>query len=154
MNDTLTPLRDAGFIEAFLDVLIPPSEDGMLPGAGTLGITPAVAASIEADPILGPFVRKGLYAIRHAALERDAGGFSSLSADARVEVVEAQLAAHPMLIGGVLFYLYQAYYQHPRVLQDLGEPPRPPFPEGYDLEPTDPGLLRKLRERARSGRPA
>jgi hypothetical protein len=54
-----------------------------------------------------------------------------------------------MLMIGVVVHLYQAYYQHPKVLEALGEPPRPPFPEGYALEPTDPQLLEALRTRAR-----
>jgi hypothetical protein len=55
-----------------------------------------------------------------------------------------------MLMLGIGLHLYPAYYQHPRVLEGLGEPPRPPFPDGYDLEETDPQLLEKLRDRQRA----
>lgn len=32
----------------------------------------------------------------------------------------------------------------------LGEPPRPPFPEGFEVEPTDEELLERLRARKRT----
>jgi hypothetical protein len=150
MTTTTTPLRDPAFMQAFFEVVIPPSDDGKLPGAGALGVTADVAAKLEADPMLGPFVQAGLQAVHDAAVARDPAGLSGLPPQVRVEVVEAQLAAHPMLMIGVALHLYQAYYQHPRVLEGLGEPPRPPFPEGYDLEETDPRLLEKLRSRASS----
>jgi hypothetical protein len=150
MTDTPTPLRDSAFMQAFLDLVIPPSDDGKLPGAGSLDLFSDMAGRVEADPALGPFVQAGLQAVHDAALARDPAGLTGLPRQARVEVVEAQLGAHPMLMIGLGLHLYPAYYQHPQVLEDLGEPPRPPFPEGYDLEETDPQLLERLHERRRS----
>lgn len=152
MNDTSTPLRDLTFMEAFLDLVIPPSDDGKLPSAGSLGIAADLAGRLEADPALGPPVQAGLQAVHDAALLRDPAGFESLLPDARRQVVEAELGAHPMLMIGVVVHLYQAYYQHPRVLEGLGEPARPPFPEGYALEDTDPQLLERLHARRRNAR--
>lgn len=149
MSDTPTPLHTPAFMEAFLNVVIPPSEDGKMPGAGSLSITAEVADRLDVDPVFGPPVRAGLQAVREAALVRDPAGFLSLRSDVRREVVEAQVAAHPMLMVGVMLHLYQAYYQHPQVLEGLGEPARAPFPEGYTLEETDPQLLEKLRARRR-----
>ncbi len=148
--DALTPLRDTAFMQAFLDLVIPPSIDGRLPSAGSLDLASGVADQLEADAMLGPLVQAGLQALREAALARDPAGLPGLSPQARVEVVETQLGAHPLLMMGLARYVYPAYYQHPRVLEGLGEPPRPPFPEGYDLEATDPQLLDKLRARQRT----
>lgn len=144
-NNAPTPLRDSAFMEAFLDVVIPPSAEGKMPGAGSLGLASSLADIVEADATFGPLVQAGLRAIQDAALARDSGGLAGLSAAVCVELVEAQAKAQPMLMVGVARYLYPAYYQHPRVLESLGEPPRPPFPEGYEVEPTDPELLAKLR---------
>ena len=149
MTDTPTLLRDPAFMQAFLDVVIPPSKDGRMPAAGSLCLAPAVAAALEADPLLGPIALAGIQAVHDAALALDTGGLAALSAEARLEVVAAQVTAHPMLMIGIARYLYPLYYQHPRVLEGLGEPPRPPFPEGYEVEPTDPALLAKLRPRQR-----
>lgn len=149
MTDTPTPLRDPAFMEAFLDLVIPSSDDGRMPGAGRLGMVADLAARLEADQAVGPSVHAGLLAVRDAALARDPAGFAALPSHVRAEVVEAELAAHPMLMMGLALHLYQVYYQHPRVLEGLGEPPRPPFPEGYDVEETDPQLLEKLHARRR-----
>ena len=73
-----------------------------------------------------------------------------MPAEARLELVQAQAKAHPMFMVGIARHLYPAYYQHPRVLEGLGEPPRPPFPEGFEVEATDPQLLAKLRPRTRN----
>ena len=80
--------------------------------------------------------------LREAALERDPAGFAALSSDERLEVVESQLKAHPALMNGITRHLYLAYYQQPTVLAGLGEPPRPPFPEGFEVEQTDSQLPR------------
>lgn len=132
-------------MKALLDLVIPPSEDSRLPGAGALGIAAGLADALEADPLFGAAVQSGLQAVRDAALARDPAGFAGLAPDARREVVDAQLAAHPMLMVGVVVHVYQAYYQHPLVLAGLDVPARPPFPEGYALEETDPRLLERLR---------
>ena len=150
MSDTTSAARDSAFLQAFLDSVIPPGEDGKLPGAGAIGLGEGMAERLEADAALGPLVLAGLAAVRDAALERDPGGLVALSPQARAEVIESQLAAHPMLMLGMGFHVYPAYYQHPRVLEGLGAPGRTPFPEGYDLEPTDPALLEKLLARRRA----
>lgn len=144
------PLHDPAFMQAVLDLVIPPSGDGRMPGAGALGITADIAARLEADPMFGPSIQSGLQAVREAALARDAGGFARLQPAAQREIVDALAASHPMLMLGVIVHVYQAYYQHPRVLEGLGVPPRPPFPEGYGLEDTDPGLLAALQARRRA----
>ena len=149
MTDTPTALRDSAFMQIFLDLVIPPSDDGRMPGAASLDLAPGIAAALEADAVLGPVVQAGLQAIREAALNRDPGGLPALSPAARAALVRAQNEGDPWLMIGVARYLYPAYYQHPRVLEALGEPPRPPFPEGYDIEPTDPHLLEKLHSRQR-----
>ena len=149
MNHATTPLRDSAFMQAFLDMAIPASEDAKMPSAGSLDLSSGVADQIEADAMLGPFVQAGLQAVHDAAVALDREGFAGLSPAARVEVVEAQLVAYPLLMMGVARHVYPAYYQHPRVLEGLGEPARPPVPGGFEIEPTDPRLLEKLHNRRR-----
>ena len=150
MTDATTPLRDSAFMQAFLDLVIPASDDGKMPSAGSLEFAHDLAGSIAADGRFGMPVQAGLQAVHDAALERDPGGLPALSPEDGLEVIESQLRAHPALMGGLSVHLYPAYYQHPRVLEALGEPPRAPFPEGYVVEETDEGLLAKLRARQRS----
>jgi len=148
MTEPRSALDDLDFMKALLDVLIPPSEN--LPGAGALDLAPTVASALQGDPMLGPVVETGAQAVREAALSQHPEGLPGMAPQAGAKVVEAQVGAHPLLILGMLRYLYPAYYQHPRVLEGIGEPPRPPFPEGFEVEATDPGLLDKLRARRKS----
>ena len=150
MTDTPSALNDPDFMNALLDLVIPASPSGDLPGAGALGLSPNVATAIQADPLLGPMVEAGAQAVREAALTEHPEGLPGMAPQAGTKVLEAQLAAHPFLIMGMLRYLYPAYYQHSRVLEGIGEPPRPPFPEGFDVEATDAKLLEKLRARRRA----
>ncbi len=149
MTETPAALNDHDFMKAFLDLVIPPSASGDLPGAGSLGLSPAVATALQADPLLGPLVEAGAQAVRDATLSEHPDGLSGMTPQAATEVLKAQLASHPLLILGMSRHLYPAYYQHPRVLEGIGEPPRPPFPEGFDVEATDAELLEKLRARRR-----
>jgi len=41
MTEQRAALDDSEFIDALLNLVIPPSVDGNLPGAGTLGLAPA-----------------------------------------------------------------------------------------------------------------
>ncbi len=147
MADNVNALADTSFFTAVLDTLIPASGDGKLPGAGRLGLASEVAAAIEGNEHAAALVEDGLEAVRDATAGSN-GGFAALDLPARVEAIEAQLKAHPRLIPSITTPLYFAYYQHPTVLVGLGMPARPPFPGGYEVTPTDPGLLDLLRSRA------
>ena len=151
MTETTAALDDQNFMKALLDLVIPPSPSGELPGAGALGLEPAVATALQADPMLGPMVEAGALAVREAALAEHPEGLPGMAPQAATMVLQAQLTVHPFLIMGLLRYVYPAYYQHPRVLEGIGEPPRPPFPEGFDVERTDAALLDKLRARRVEG---
>lgn len=148
MTETSAALDDLDFLKALLDVVIPPSED--LSGAGALGLAPALATTLQADPMIGPVVEAGVQAVREAALSQHPEGFPGLAPEDAAKVVEDQLASHPFFIMALLRYLYLAYYQHPQVLVAIGEVARPPFPEGFEVEATDPELLEKLRARRKS----
>jgi hypothetical protein len=150
MTETTAALDDHDFMKALLNLVIPPSASGDLPGAGALGLEPTVATALQADPLLGPMVEAAAQAVRAAALTEHPAGLADMSPEAGTKIVEAQLTSHPFLIMGLLRYLYPAYYQQPQVLEGIGEPPRPPFPDGFDVEPTDPALLEKLKARQKA----
>ena len=146
MTTTTDPLADVAFMQAFFDTVIPPSRDGRMPGAGTLGLEGAISAAVESDARSGALVRAGLAALA-AASAGEAGGFPALDPAQRARILDDVLTEHPMLVNAVARHLYLAYYQHPAVLVAIGEPARPPFPEGFTVEPTDPELLAKLVSR-------
>ena len=150
MTESPAALNDLAFMDALLNLVIPPDKPGSLPGAGTLGLSAAVAAALQADPLLGPLVEAGVRGVREAALSNHPEGLLGMTPEAAARLVETQLSAQPFVIMGILRYLYPAYYQHPLVLTGIGDVPRPPFPEGFEVEATDVGLLEKLRARRRT----
>ncbi len=147
MTQPTNPLHDTDFMRTLLDIVIPPSPDGVMPGAGSLGLGPAVGSRIEVDAISGPIVTVGLLAVREAAAAKNPRGLEALSEDERLEVVSGALVDHPRLMIALARHLYPAYYQTPEVLVAIGEPARPPFPEGFDIEPTSEALLATLDAR-------
>jgi len=140
-------LGDDAFLDAFLDTLIPASDE--MPGAGSLGLGAAIRTQIGSNPAFAAPVRAALAALRDAALSRHPGGLPALSADAREEVLTALMPQQPVL-GMFQMFVFTNYYQHPTALKGLGLPGRPPFPEGHSIEPTDASLLAKLATRRRS----
>ena len=150
MTETTNPLRNTPFMQALFDLVIPPSRDGAMPGAGNLDLTSTVAASVEADVLLGPVVAAGLRAVCDAALAIHPAGLPGLSPAVRLDVVRAVVNSHTTLMNAMARHLYPAYYQHPAVLDALGEPARPPFPEGFQVEPTDAKLLAELHARRKA----
>ncbi len=149
MTEPTTALNDLDFMTALLGLLIPGTA-GDVPGAGELGLAAEVVASIQADPALGPMAEAGAQAVYEAAGSDHPEGLAGLAPEAGTQVIEDQLGTHPFFIMGILRHLYPAYYQRPEVLTGIGEEPRPPFPEGFDVEPTDAELLKKLQVRRKA----
>lgn len=135
--------EDARTLAAVLDEIIPPSEDGRLPGAGEAGLVAHVEQAVAADPNLRPAVEQGLAALRAAT----GGDFEALEGDARREALNGLAAEQPAFLPALLFQTFTGYYQNPRVLEGLGLEGRPPHPKGYPLETGDLGLLDAVRER-------
>lgn len=124
-------------LAAILDTLIPPDAERGRPGAGALGIGEALAAAM-------PGMLDGLL----EACESAAGGegFAALEASAREAILRE---AEPQdALRGLVFQTFLHYYEHPEVQRALRFEARPPFPEGYALEPGDFGLLAPVRERS------
>ena len=140
--------------EAFsqlLDELIPEDSGRRMPGAGSLGL----GARLRRDaPEIMPAVDAGLQSLHERALAQGAAGFGALPAADRVASLQALSEEQPGLIPALLFHLSRCYYAHPKVLSALGMPGRPPYPEGYEMEPNDLGLLDAVRERGRLYREA
>jgi hypothetical protein len=124
-------------LSAVLDEIIPPSEDGRLPGAGVLGLGPRVEEWIERLPDLGPAIASGLAAIDGAAEARGAGGFAALGREARLAVLRDVEASEPAFLPSLTFVAYSSYYHQAPVLEALGVEPRPPHPKGFEIPPSD-----------------
>ena len=149
MNDAHTRT-----LAGILDQVIPPSPDGRLPGAGTLGMAAHVEEAMRRAPEMELAVLPALDAAESAAQERHGRSFEELSDDQRRALVLALETSHPALIPTLAFHVYVAYYQHPRVVEALGLEARPPHPKGYEMAPNDLRLLDPVRQRGKIYRDA
>lgn len=128
-------------LASVLDVLLPERDDGRLPGAGALGLADAVDSTTRASPL-----RPGIAA---ALASLASGGFSAGSPSEKLARLQALAQEAPAVFQALLAQAYGAYYTHPSVVETLGLPPRPPFPNGYDVPPTDFSVLDPVRRRAK-----
>jgi hypothetical protein len=126
-------------LDAILDTLIPPSADGRMPGAGSLGLADAVRAQTQGA---GELVSAGLAAV-------EAAGFADLDLEDRVGVLRELESTQPAFVLTLYLPACAAYYQHPKVLVGLGLEPRPPHPKGYELEPGNLATLERVRKRGK-----
>jgi hypothetical protein len=137
-------------LSAVLDELIP-ARDASLPGAGGLGVGGYVEDRLgDATPL----VAAGLAALEAFARDRHASDFAALPAAERRTLLASIDEEHPGFLSCLVFHTYTGYYQHPKVAVAIGLPPRPPHPEGYELEAGDLGLLDGVRRRAKFYRDA
>lgn len=134
-------------LAAVLDEIIPPGDDGRLPGAGALGLTEHIERELEKTPGFRPLIEQGLAKLDELAGARGAAGFAALAVPERREVLNEFAAADEAFLPSLIFHGYVGYYTHARVVEALGMEPRPPFPLGYEQPPDDLSLLDPVRER-------
>jgi len=141
-------------LTSVLDEIVPPSDDGRLPGAGTLGVGAHIEQVIQRAPGPDLTVAPGLAAAEALASERHGRRFAELSRAQKLDVLRALDATHPAFVPTLTFHAYVGYYQHPRVLEALGLEARPPHPAGYAMAPNDLTLLDAVRARPKIYRDA
>ena len=145
-NDSGFSPHEARALASVLDEIIPPSGDGRLPGAGEVGLVRYIE---QQAPELRPTIVQGLSALDEHARGRGAREFAALSGEDKLEALNELATAQPAFLPGLILQSYVGYYQNDRVLEGLGLEPRPPYPDGYKMEPTDLGLLDGVRRRTK-----
>jgi hypothetical protein len=139
--EELTPEQRAT-LSSVLDEIIPPSEDGRLPGAGALGLAGSVEGFLQRTPGAVAGLARALDAL---GAER----FATLVGAPRTQALNDFAAKHPGFVPGLLAPTYVRYYQEPRVHEALGLEPRPPHPKGHVLEAGDLSGLEAVRRRGK-----
>jgi len=140
----LTPAeqRDLRRLAGFM---VPASAEYGMPGADDDAIFADIIRSLGRDLA---DVKKALGMLR----ELSGGVFADLD-EAKAEAAATALLARK---GGPITALgravLQCYYRDDRVFIALGLEPRPPFPKGHVLEPTDWTILEAVRARPRMWR--
>ena len=135
---------DSPLMAAVLDTIIPPSEEGGMPGAGRLDLGETMR---EAAGDVWPILAEGMRALDERARDTGGTGFAELDLDERSELLGRSTESHPALLPSLVFHTYTAYYRNPVVVEALGLEARPPYPLGYTLEAGNPDLLEPVRRR-------
>ena len=140
--------QELRILERVFDEFVPPSPDGLLPGASELGLGEHVDRALAPTPDLRAIVAESVSALAELANRRHDRRFVDLPADVQAALLR-ELETTPQAFTPILaLHVYTGYYRHPRVLAALGLAARPPHPEGYEMEPNDLTLLDAVRRRA------
>lgn len=132
-------------IDGILDQIIPASEDGRVPAAGSLGVADFLSKITDADPALEQLFRRGLS--RAVALVNAEGeAFDSLDANGRISVVKKIEEEEPEFFEALLRHTYMGYYSRSDIRPLFGLSANPTHPDGYDVPADDPELMAALIE--------
>ena len=142
MNDGLiasdaprTPEQHA-VLAALADTIVPASEDGLMPGAGSLDILGYLQRAAE------DFLPE-----LPAILDAFDPAFAAEDLAMRYERVKAWSEEAPEAFQALLGHVYGCYYQDAGVLETIGVGAGAPFPRGNAVEPGDLSLLDPVMEK-------
>ena len=141
---TLTPAEQED-LRRLAGFMVPASAEYRVPGADDETIFADIVRSLGRDL---PAVKLALATLCELA----DGSFTRLdpaTAEATAMTLLARKEAAVATLGRVVL---QCYYRDDRVFIALGLEPRPPFPKGHMIEPTDWSLLDGVRSRPRMWR--
>ena len=150
-------------LTAFAGALIPSSDEYDVPGADDPAILAdlvatarpyydAVAAGLAFQDTVAEAAYGTPFAELSAADRADfiargntAGGFDDIEWEFDRAAISGQRTLHSIII--------QCYYRDDRVMRSLDMEPRPPFPQGFEVEQGDWSLLEPVKRRGRVYRP-
>ena len=130
---------------AILNRIIP--AEGVLPGAGDLGLVNFIERSIATSPESRRLFLDGIGEIEVIAWRHGNATFHALTIQQQDEVLTLVETTRPDFFSQLVDRAYQGYYVDPRALAAIGHDPRPPQPLGYTLPAFDPSLLDRVRAR-------
>jgi hypothetical protein len=131
-------------VAALAEMVIPASEEHDVPGADD----PAIVDNILKDASRRPgMLQAALAAVNTLARTQHGADFSDLTAGERETVTSAFRETHEGHANVVASLTVQGYYRDDRVMRSIGLDPRPPHPQGYEVEQGDWSLLNSVRQR-------
>jgi hypothetical protein len=142
-NATTPAFTDAQLrrLAALQDTIVPASEDGSMPSAGGIDLLAYLRA--QAPDYLAELP---------GILERFDDGFADLPLDVRVELVRGFSESDRPAFRGLVFRVYDAYYQDGRVRTAIGARPGAPFPGGHSIPAGDLSSLEAVKARGKGYR--
>ena len=138
-------------LDIVLNLIVPPSADGRMPGAAEVGV-PAYLFAEAPDAL--PALCRELEELERRSRERFAREFAELEERERKSLIAEMRAREPSFMSRLSMETLACYYQHDRVLEGLGMEARPPYPKGYQVVQGDLSLLEPVRARGKIYRDA
>jgi hypothetical protein len=132
-------------LRVLLDIIVPPTADGRLPGAGEIEVTRQIAS----DAGHARAIRELLQMLDREALNEYGAAFAAIDQPRRVSLLERIRARDPLAFEQVALATVTAYYQQDPVLEGLGLEARAPYPQGYPVEAGDLSLLKPVIARGK-----
>ena len=129
---------------ALLNLIIPPSDDGRMPGAGDVGFL----SYLHRENLVS-WIREGLIGIIEESHNLHNREFSMLSLFEQRQLIDRLRRRHFRFFSRLATEVMKCYYQHDHVLKAIGLEVSPPFPQGYMLEDGDLTLLEPVYERGK-----
>ena len=121
---------------ALLNLLIPPSEDGKMPGVADVGFIDYVH-----NENLFPWIREGLLSILEESYKNYNLEFSAMIVSKQTQLIDALRDNLFQFFKELNEHVIYCYYQHDDVMKAIGLEVRTPFPQGYVLEERNFDLL-------------
>lgn len=136
--------KERQLLDAILDELIPPRQDGSIPGAGALGVADFLpsAHAYASDPVGAV---KSVLAIVEAKID----GFSDLPPANRVAILKSVEAEEPEAFATLTRLTYMGYYSRADIRPHFGVGAHPVHPMGYPVEQESADLMDALTEPVR-----
>ena len=121
---------------AILNLIIPPSEDGKMPGAADVGFLTYIQNENNEQ-----WIQEGLIKIIEESHNNYGQELSALSSSIQIELIDNLRRKFFQFFKHLTTLVMQCYYQHDNVLVKIGLEAKPPFPEGYRIVEGDLSLL-------------
>ena len=133
-------------LSVLLNMIVPRTPDGRMPGAGELA---ALSSHIAAARTALPALRAQLDELDREATAQCGVAFAAVDEVRRVSLLDQMRTRDPMGLHQLAVEIVTCYYQQDRVLEGLGMEARPPYPKGYQVEPGDLSLLNPVIARGK-----
>jgi len=136
---------DKALLNGRLDEIIPASDDGRVPSAGSLRVADFIANKAREVPGLGDLLKRGLRTAQ-ALLEPKGDTFEALPPADRLALAKNLERREPDFFTALIRYTYMGYYTDPTVPPHFGLSAKPPHPYGYEVPDESPEELTALVE--------
>ncbi len=138
---------EKALLNGLLDEIIPASDDGRIPsaGSGSLGVEDFIANKAREVPGLADLLKRGLRTAQ-ALLEPKGDTFEALPPADRLALAKILERREPDFFTALTRYTYMGYYTDPTVPPHFGLSAKPPHPYGYEVPDESPEELTALVE--------